>query len=262
MLHTANCPGASESLFASVSVKGLMFQVIYILQLLPNIWCNFLTCGLMTTCWCYSISQIAWMKYKLHTPKRKLVSSASPTCCLPARRRCCCHCWLHRSCRKLLLQGQLLCVSGCKKYRMPFFCSCNCCRFRGWIPPKTLVHVISSICIFISFCPMASRSLNWGEGTFKSSALVKTIILWFIAAWRVHGRLSWLVTPGFPVKLAGLTATAWWWRQMEICCVCRRSCPAGFKAAAMLIWGMQRRQDPKPLVPGTSGAWGNKYSLP
>lgn len=23
------------------------------------------------------------MKYKLHTPKRKLVSSASPTCCLP-----------------------------------------------------------------------------------------------------------------------------------------------------------------------------------
>lgn len=80
MLQTANCTGANESLFASVSVKGLMFTFIYILQSLPNIWCNFLTSGLMTTCWCYSISEIAWMKYKLCTPKRNLVSSASPTC--------------------------------------------------------------------------------------------------------------------------------------------------------------------------------------
>lgn len=116
--------------------------------------------------------------------------------------------------------------------------------------------------VYLCWCSSLPFLQLKGLRNFKSTALVKTIILWFIAVWRMHGRLSWLVTPRFPVKLVGLTATAWWWRQMEICCVCRPSRPAGLKAAAMWAPVTQRSQGPKPLVPGTGGTWRNENSFP
>lgn len=141
-----------------------MFTFIYIPQSLPNIWCNFLTCGLMTTCWCYSISEIAWMKYKLCTPKRNLVSSASPTChfsvsiedaaaiagCTGHVVNCCSKdsSCIHHSVRNT-------------EYFFSFVHKYIYCSFKVQIHPKTLVHMVSSIYMCILSRAIASHFFSW-----------------------------------------------------------------------------------------------------
>lgn len=136
-------------------------HVIYILQSLPNIWCNFLTCGLMTTCWCYSISEIAWMKYKLCTPKRNLVSSASPTCHVSVSIEDAAPIAGFRDHMVNCCSKDSSCINHSvrnTKYLFSFVYKYIYCSFKVHIHPKTLV---SSIYMCIEVGAIASHFFSW-----------------------------------------------------------------------------------------------------